>query len=232
MKHLRNILAAALTAATLGIGSVAHADIIFLLGNNPQSDEENILFNDGAGPLIEQGTTVTGATQADGLIVYFTGLEDLITPSGGQARVEAVDGAFTSLTFGVQDGTFGDFILNPNIFGTGQSQVGTIDVTVDQVVGPDAFFSYAVGPGNNYLTILAINGQRINSITVTSDAPLSFLDLRQPRISSPVLCPAGTTDPLCTGGDIPVPEPGTLLLLGLGLFAVGFARSRVHRQSA
>jgi hypothetical protein len=227
MKHLRRVITATVAAMALGLGSLAHADIIFTLGNNPQSDEENILLGDGAGPLIEQGTTVTGETDS-GLIVYFTGLEDLIVPSSGQARIEAVDGAFTSLTFGVQDGTFGDFILNPNILGTGQSQNGFVSVTVDQVVGPDAFFNYAVGPGNNFLTIVATNGQRINSITITSDSPLSFLDLRQPRISSPVLCPLGSTDPLCTGGDIPVPEPGTLLLLGLGLFAMGVARRHLR----
>lgn len=231
MDGLKRYLGVGLAVAMLAAGGSANADIIFTLGNNPQPDEENILFGDNSGPLIEQGNTVTGEADS-GPIVFFTSNEELITPSSGQARVEATDGGFTTLTFGVQDGTFGDFILNPNLSGTGNISQN-IHVVVDQVVGPDATFDYTGTNGNNFLTILAINGQRISTITISTAGQFEFLDLRQPRISSPTECPPGSTDPLCTG--IPgglVPEPAMLSLMAIGLLAMGafVARSRRRRH--
>jgi hypothetical protein len=71
-------------------------------------------------------------------------------------------------------------------------------------------FQYALGNGQNFLTIVATSGESIVSTTI--DAPGGFNDLRQPRISGA----EATTSP--------VPEPATITMMALG--AVGLALFR------
>jgi hypothetical protein len=73
-------------AAILGLLSVASASatITFTAANNPQADEENVLFNT-SGLIPGPALTVTGITQTTGLAVSFSSNENLITPNGGQA---------------------------------------------------------------------------------------------------------------------------------------------------
>ena len=212
----------------------AHADIIFTLGNVGSLDDENILFQE-PGTIDGPALTVTGMTADSDLTVFFTGEENLTAQqASGQAVLQAQDGLFTTVTFGVQNGTAGSFIFNPNIFNTGggQPETGFITVSVDQVVGPDVIFQYAASSaGNNFLTVEAINGQRIVDITITSDTPLSFVDVRQFRVGTATECPPNSTDPLCTG--IPggqIPEPGVLSLMGLALAAFGQVGMRRRRR--
>jgi hypothetical protein len=184
--------------------TTAKADsVTFTLGNNPQQDEENILLNSGA-----TGITVFGLTNQTQLQVAFSSTTDtLVEPSSGQARVEALDGLVNNITISIPNGTFHDIILNP-FFGS-----GTADVTVVTANNQTFTFSYTLGNGENFLTIVADPGTSIFSVTIS--APGGFTDLRQPRISG------------ATGN---VPEPATMLLFGSGLLGLGAAFRKIRRN--
>jgi hypothetical protein len=184
--------------------TTARADsVTFTIGNNPQQNEENILLNSGA-----QGTTVFGLTNQTNLQVRFDSSTDtLVEPSSGQARVEALDGLLNNITISVPNGTFTDVILNP-FFGS-----GTANVSVLTSNNQTFTFSYTLGNGQNFLTILADPGTLITSVTITATG--GFTDLRQPRIS---------------GAQANVPEPATLLLLGGGLLGLAGAGRKLRRS--
>jgi hypothetical protein len=203
-----------LTGCGLLMTSVlAHADVIFTLGNNP-SDEVNILLNSGA-----TGTTIQGSPNGlPGLLINFTSTQSLLEPSSGQARVSAnPEGTpLTNLSISLANGgSYGDLILNPFVGGPGVCALctgGTATITVNAISGtgaaePAAVFTYTLGSGNNFLTILASGGESIVSTSIS--APGGFNDLRQPRISGPFQAP-----PIVT------PEPATLSLLAGGLAGV------------
>ena len=183
--------------------TTARADsVTFTIGNNPQSNEENVLLNSGA-----TGTTVFGLTNQTNLQVRFTSSTDtLVEPSSGQARVEALDGLVNNIIIDIPNGTFEDLIVNP-FFGS-----GTATVTVTTANAETFTFSYTLSNGQNFLTIVADPGTRIASVTV--NAPGGFTDLRQPRIS---------------GAEANVPEPASLLLLGGGLLGLAGAGRKLRR---
>lgn len=185
-------------------GMSAKADsVTFTVGNNPQQDEENVLLNSGA-----SGTTVFGLTNQTQLQVSFSSTTDiLVAPSNGQARVESLDQVVNNITIAVPNGSFHDLIVNP-FFGSGTANV-TVLTTNNEVFN----FSYSLGNGQNFLTIVAGAGTRIASVTI--NAPSGFSDLRQPRIS---------------GAEANVPEPATMLLFGFGLLGTATAVRRRRRS--
>jgi hypothetical protein len=192
-----------LLAIVIFSGVIAKADsVTFTLGNNPQSNEENVLLNSGA-----TGTTVFGLTNQTQLQVRFSSTTDtLVEPSSGQARVEALDGLVNNITISIPNGTFTDIILNP-FFGSGTANVSVVTAN-NQVFN----FAYTLTNGENFLTIVADPGTAIFSVTI--NAAGGFTDLRQPRIS---------------GAAANVPEPATMLSLGVGLFGTATAiKKRRH----
>ena len=184
--------------------TTARADsVTFTIGNNPQQNEENILLNSGA-----QGTTVFGLTNQTNLQVRFDSSTDiLVEPSSGQARVEALDGLLNNITISVPNGTFTDLIMNP-FFGSGTATVSVLTSNNQTFT-----FSYTLGNGQNFLTIVASPGTLITSVSIS--APGGFTDLRQPRIS---------------GAQANVPEPATLLLLGGGLLGLAGVGRKFRRR--
>ncbi len=201
-------------AAFLVACSSMRADIIFALGNHPQQDELNVLLSSG-----DSGTTITGTIT--GFSVLFSSTQNLLAPSNGQARVSAdPEGSpLTNLSIALDGGVYVDIIMNPFMSSCENCVAGNATVTVNALDSnglPEApsTFTYALGNGQNFLTIVATNGESI--VNTTIDAPGGFHDLRQTRISG---AEAATS---------PVPEPATITMMGLG--AVGLALLRKFRK--
>jgi len=187
-----------------GCGAL-NAAISFTPGNNPEPNEQNVLFNqDGliSGPAL----TVTGEIESD-YVISFTSSESLFTPSIGQARVAAQDGGFTQLGISLGDSVFTDIIFNLN---TDNSTPGMAIITVTEVAGPGGTFELPLAEGSNFLTITATNGGFLKSVSIISSVDVN--DIRQTRISG-----AGE-------GESVVAEPRACLLLATGLGLIGLAR--------
>lgn len=174
--------------AVIGVLSTApaYADVVFTLGNNPQPNEENVLFTSG-----ESGSTITGTTNKSGTVVDFSSTTDvLLSTASGQANVAASDGAINDISISIPGTTFADLIVNP------EHGSGTADVTVVATDGTFSF-SYSIGNGNNFLTITTTGGETITSATI--DDSSGFRDLKQPRISG-------------IAGVSTVPEPSAFIM--------------------
>ena len=198
----------------------AYADVVLLDGNNPQPNEQNVLLNTGA-----TGALVQGTLNQSGDLINFTSNKDLTAPSNGQARVEAASGTLNVLTItpNTVGANFQDLIMNPVLSGNGQVSA-TAEITVELINEPSVTFSpVALGNGNNFLTLLASNDERISAVTIEITDGNEIQDVRQIRISGFAECPD------CPIGR--VPEPGTLAFLGGSLLGfAGLAARRLRRR--
>ena len=202
---------------SIGTAAQARADILFFF-HLPGSLQpaENLLFNDPS--LTLTGTTVQGLTNQTALLVDISGQESLIA-DGGQASISAADGAFTWLTITPDsaDTLFGEFEANLAVYKTsGPTPTGTVTVSVTNNFGAIETSSYDVGAGQNYFSLLALDPQLIQSVLITSTVPLAQIE--QIRLGDVQQAPPELAA---------VPEPGSLVLFGAGLIALG---RRVRRR--
>src|SRR5919107_110623 len=117
MIHSRTFLAM-VTAMVLASTALPAYAVTFTLGNNPQADEQNVLYSSS-----QTGTSITGLTNQTNTTVLFTSTETLQTTAVGQANLTATDGAINSVTIAVPGRTYGDLILNPLVGAPGQQSV-------------------------------------------------------------------------------------------------------------
>lgn len=212
------ILQCAGLVLAFGISTVARADIVFDTGVD-NTNTANVLFNDSAtGSDIISGITVRGHIQgtptadcaSGALCVDVQSNETLVVNNagGGQATIEADDGGFDLADIFLTvppGGTYTKIVFALSGVGTGQSGTVGFDVTVTEGNGTTNTASFTTGSGNTFYTIVAINGQDIRNVNLTSTAG-SFETLRQLRIGQ------GLQDP--PNPPQGVPEPSSIALLG------------------
>jgi hypothetical protein len=216
MGQLKTLISPAILALGLSAGT-ASANIIF--STDPSAvlpgGEINILFE-----TPQTGTTITGEVDHTGIGAIFTSLTgqtlqqtaqgqadifNALNPNGGNVNCATqLSLCLTSMDFHLANFLgFGDFMVNL------ASGVGTATVIANDNQGNT--YTYTLGPGQNFFSLLAVDGQLITDVKVL--APGGFNDYKQPRVSEV----QGVT----------LPEPGSLALLGGVLGAIGItARKR------
>ena len=207
-----SLMAVAFFALTIGSAATARADIVIVAGNDPQTDE-NVLLNTGL-----TGNPIFGLTNQTGLSVRFASSKTLTAPANGQARIMATDGKLQDLTIDLPGYTFTSLILNVDAAANGSI---TFIVTEDNNQQFTQTFSLG-DSGENFFTITAINGQRIQSVHFTTDVNMTLTDVddvAQIRIGGAQV--AST-----------VPEPMSMILLGSGLTGIAGAMRRRKRNRA
>ena len=206
--QLRKLIFCLTVAVTISLASVglAHADIVMATGNNPQTDENVLLSTAGT------GNPIFGITNQTQLSVRFSSSETLISPALGQARIEASDSTLTNLTVDIPGATFTSLILNVDAATNGSIN---FIVTEDNGQVTQGIFPLG-GSGENFFTITAINGQRIQSVAFTTAVAATITNI-------------DSVAQIRIGGaqQTPIPEPTTMVLLGSGLIGVA---SRVRKR--
>ena len=210
------VLTLAIFAVISIVASTAKADIVVVKGVNNQGTD-NVLLNPATDVL-----TVTGVVGQNNLLVNFTstsGTGLLNANPSGQATVSGGTGntALTQLTFGLANNdTFTRAVFNINASHDGSVLIHITGINITGGFFEDDFTVDA--NGQNFFTVTAINGQLIQSISLTAIDGAVFSDVRQVRLGGSEIVET-------------VPEPASMVLLGTGLIgAAAGIRKRFKKK--
>lgn len=230
-----------------GLGIIAAAFITFapltaqatltlspgLVGGS--GDVDNVVYNPcGPNFATQVGIQIQGCLNTSpSTLVNFTGQETLkAVEAGGQARIDAVDGAFQYVQIQLADPSLGFSKLQFNLDAIADGFANF--VAIDQFGASFNFNDIPIsGNGNNFFTLGSLDGQVAVSFTLTSTVALQSIDeLQQVRLGTAAVgtCPNGAPNfPICSP-QVEVPEPMSLSLFGMGLAMLGAVRMRQRRS--
>jgi hypothetical protein len=211
MKMLGRLLGGALLLCG---ATYAQADIIFNAGQSGGGTVDNVLFNQQ--PNNQTGNPVFGNISVTGNpAVRFSSNENLITPSGGQARIEAVDGglSFLDVSLAAAGTGFDSAVFNLN---SPNETSGTATITAFNQFGQSEVFSLALGNGQNFFTLTTDAVQFITDVRISSTVGLT--DVRQIRLGPVQAAPV--PGPIVGAG-----LPGVIMAAG-GLLALARRRRK------
>jgi len=183
-------------------------------------DVDNVIYNacnlPGGPALLVQGCLNTNHST----LVNFSSSENLLISGGGQAVINAQDSAFQDIQIQLADPTLGFGKLQFNLDAVAD---GTANfVAIDQFGNAFNFNNIPLdGKGQNFFTLSSPDNQVAVSFSLLSTVAIqNITDLEQVRLGPATVCA-----PNCGGGgDIDVPEPASVLLLGMGLLGLGAYR--------
>ncbi|NNG24692.1 PEP-CTERM sorting domain-containing protein [Telluria aromaticivorans] len=207
-------------AAALCLGSVqgASAGIIFSKTVPAVGTVTNVRFGlPGSTPGPDTTVTGTAGPLKNRFLIDFTSNERLIANvDDAPPLVRALDGSFQQLDVSVRDAVFTTLFLNfHTVGGTNNAATRYADIVVSAFGGETASYRLnfsANANANNFFRVDATDGTLLNNVSISS--MIGITDVRQPRIAARI------------------PEPATLLSLGIGMAGLVAVRRRKRPAAA
>jgi hypothetical protein len=218
---MKNLVVAAVCACALSAGFAASANAALIVNEGILVADggwnmDNVISGACTSSVTGASTTITGCLQSEhDFGVEFTSDEQIRFAASGQSRIEAVDGGFSELTIGTKGPDLFDIlVLNIDLMNRMEGWVtfiGTPGGSSDP---------FKLGNGQNFFTITGDEGEGFEAISfrVTDrdgNAIDAAADVQQVRLGT---LPESIPDT--------VPEPTSMVLMGLGFLGAGFAARR------